>query len=86
MEYVSWTIFIWVVGIVSILIGIIWKYIKDETGGQNKKLEDLNDKVEKIEDYHTQTKIEIVKIQKDIEYIKTTQNKTITLLEDIKKR
>ncbi|MDD4609450.1 MAG: hypothetical protein PHY71_04770 [Bacteroidaceae bacterium] len=106
MEYVTWTIFVWAVALITSFIFSIIGLVKYRLDRNIKAIDDykeefderlckinekLNNNVEKTEqevecrkqDQH-KIDLNILAIQKDIEFIKATQVETVAMLKKIK--
>ena len=81
MDYVGLELFMWAFGAILTLTGIAIKYMYDRVMEiksmveDNKKervcqMEGLDKRLDIIEDCHTETQVNIAKINKDIEYIR----------------
>jgi predicted PurR-regulated permease PerM len=84
MDYVNWEVFIWIIGIIITVGGIIVKYIMNSISdiktiidNNRKEAKELDARIDIIEAYHTQTQISIAKINKDIEYIRLSVDKLL---------
>ena len=89
MDNVSWEIFVWAVGIILLLFGIVFNYInskakdrQDDIDRIDKAFVIVEDRVQKMEQCHSTTQIDIAKINKDIEYIKVKQDEIVLMMKD----
>jgi len=84
MDCVNWEIFIWIIGIIITVGGIVVKYImntisdiKTTIDNNRKEAKELDSRIDIIEACHTQTQVSIAKINKDIEYIRLSVDKLL---------
>lgn len=84
MDYVNWEVFIWIIGIIITVDGIVVKYIMNSISdiktiidNNRKEAKELDARIDIIEAYHAQTQVSIAKINKDIEYIRLSVDKLL---------
>lgn len=84
MDYVNWEVFIWIIGIIITVGGIVVKYIMNSISdiktiidNDRKETKELDARIDVIEACHTQIQVSIAKINKDIEYIRLSVDKLL---------
>jgi hypothetical protein len=77
MTYVEWEVFVWAIGFILTVSGIAIKYLMGRINDIKTMVDDakseskvLDGRVDIIEACHTETQVNIAKINKDIEYIR----------------
>jgi uncharacterized coiled-coil protein SlyX len=93
MDFVSWEVFVWAIGLILAVSGIAIKYIMDVINNiklciddRKKDCQELDNRLDIIEARHTDTQISIAKINKDIEYIKLEQDKISLKIDELLKQ
>ena len=88
-ETVDWVIFVWAIGIILLLFGIVFNYInqkakdrQEDIDRHDTELEEVKKRIDKMEECHTTTQVDIAKINKDIEYIKVKQDEIVLMMKD----
>jgi Iap family predicted aminopeptidase len=93
MDYVSWEIFVWALGLILAVSGLAIKYLMDRIKDvssciedRKKECQELDARLDIIEARHLDTQISIVKINKDVEYIKMEQQKISLKIDELLKQ
>jgi hypothetical protein len=86
--YVEWAVFIWAIGIILTLFGVVFNYINQKAKDRQEdidrhdcEIQEMKTRVEKVEACHVENMVNMAKINKDIEYIKMKQDEIIVILQ-----
>jgi hypothetical protein len=90
MDYVAWEVFVWALGITTVLfttiIGYLFNKIKDVSIICDERIDASEERLKDMEKCHLENQVNLAKINKDIEFIKLQQQNISMKLDELLKK